>query len=132
MMNKEQTINKIMEEYAKYGIEKELAEQIYDLAIKMDVPQEAIYPGMRLNFNNALGIKDIGAAKESGKALAEHAISDVKKENPEATDKEIADGIEMVGIDALNQSMRGMSFPLLDEVEKAVKSAIENFVTDNK
>lgn len=131
-MNKEQVINKIIGEYEKYGIEKELAELVYDNAIKMNVPKEAIYPGMRLIFNNNLGINDESAAKESGRALVEHAIGEVKKENPEATDKGIVEGIEMIGVDALIQNVEAMSFPLLDEVDKAVKDAIENFVANNK
>ena len=48
MMNKEQTIDKIMEEYSEYGIEKWLAEQIYDLAIQNVVADELIYPGMKM------------------------------------------------------------------------------------
>lgn len=105
---------------------------VYDNAIKMDVPKEAIYPGMRLIFNNNLGIEDENAAKESGKALVKHAIHEVKNENPETTDKVIADGIETVGMDVLNQNLKAMSFPLSDEVDKAVKIAIENFVANNK
>lgn len=132
MMNKDQTIDKILDEYGRYGIEKELAELVYDNAIKMDVPKEAIYPGMRLIFNNNLGIEDENAAKESGKALVKHAIREVKNENPETTDKVIADGIETVGMDVLNQNLKAMSFPLSDEVDKAVKNAIENFVANNK
>lgn len=131
-MNKEQVINKIIGEYEKYGIEKELAELVYDNAIKMNVPKEAIYPGMRLIFNNNLWINDESAAKESGRALVEHAIGEVKKENPEATDKGIVEEIEMIGVDALIQNVEAMSFPLLDEVDKAVKNAIESFVANNK
>ena len=131
-MSKEQVINKIITEYEKYGIEKELIEQVYDNAIKMNVPKEAIYSGMRLIFNNNLGINDESAAKESGRALVKHAIGEVKKENPKATDKGIAEGIEIIGVDALIQNVEAISFPLMDEVDKAAKRAIENFIVTNK
>lgn len=36
-MNRKQTINKIMEEYSKFGIVRSMAEQVYDSAIQVGV-----------------------------------------------------------------------------------------------
>lgn len=89
-MNREQIIEKVMKEYAKYGIPKGIVEQIYDSAIEMDVPKETIYPGMKMILNNTLGLDNTDVVKEVGEGFTEHAINDTRKANPTVSDKVIA------------------------------------------
>lgn len=128
MMNKEQTINKIMEEYEKYGIQKELAEMIYDLAIQNGVADELIYPGMKLIFNNALAIDNKDVIEEVGEGFTQFSVNDTRKANPTATDKIIAKNME----EELAEGFDWKAFKLPEEIENAIKNAIEKFVESNK
>lgn len=128
MMNKEQTINKIMEEYEKYGIQKELAEMVYDLAIQVDVPQEMIYPGIKLIFNNVLGIDNKDVIEEVGEGFTQFSVNDTRKANPTATDKIIAKNME----EELAEGFDWKSFELPEEITDAIKSATEKFIESNK
>lgn len=128
MMNKEQTINKILEEYRKYGIQKGLAEMVYDLAIQVDVPQEMIYPGMKLIFNNALGIDNKDVIEEVGEGFTQFSVNDTRKANPTATDKIIAKNKE----EELAEGFDWKSFELPEEIADAIKNATEKFIESNK
>lgn len=128
MMNQEQTIDKIMEEYSGYGIEKWLAEQIYDLAIQNGVADELIYPGMKMIFNNALGIDNTDAIKEVGEGFTQFAVNNTRKSNPTVTDKVIAKNME----EELADGFDWKSLELPDDITDAIKNAAEKFVESNK
>ena len=130
-MNKRQIIEKIMEEYADYGLTRIEVEISYVLAILWRVPKESIYPGLRNILNNVYGIKDEQPQIEAGKALFTYAISEVKKENPEASNKDIAAGIEYVGIDTLNESLDDIDFSLLGKVKDSMIQSAKQFVYEN-
>ena len=130
-MSKKQIVEKIMDEYEKYGLSRIVVEIVYLMAILWRVPKESIYPGMRMNFNKAYGIEDDAPAIEAGKALFNSAIEDVKNENPEANDKDIADGIVYVGIDSLEESLEDIDFALLDKVKESMLQSTRNFVSEN-
>lgn len=128
MMNKEQTIDKIMEEYSEYGIEKWLAEQIYDLAIQNGVADELIYPGMKMIFNNALSIDNTDVINEVGEGFTQFAVNDTRKANPTVTDKVIAKNME----EELADGFDWKSLELPDDITDAIKNAAEKFVESNK
>ena len=130
-MNKKQIIEKIMEEYADYGLTRIEVEISYVLAILWRVPKESIYPGLRNILNNVYGIKDEQPQIEAGKALFAYAISEVKKENPEVSDKDIAAGIEYVGIDTLNETLDSIDFSLLGKVKESMIQSTKQFVEEN-
>lgn len=128
MMNKEQTINRIMEEYGKYGIEKGLAELVYDMGIQTGVSHELIYPGMKMMFNHALGIDNKETIKEVGEGFTEFAVNDTRKANPTVTDKVIAQNIE----EELADEFDWKALKMPEEIIDAVKTATEKFVANNK
>lgn len=128
MMNEEQTIDKIMEEYSEYGIEKWLAEQIYDLAIQNGVADELIYPGMKMIFNNALGIDNTDVIKEVGEGFTQYAVNDTRKSNPTATDKVIAKNMK----EELADGFDWKSLEMPNGIVNAIKDATEQFIKNNK
>ena len=130
-MSKKQIIEKIMEEYSQYGVSRIVVEIVYMMAILWQVPKESIYPGMRMNFNKVFGIEDDTPEIEAGKALFNSAIKDVKDENPQATDKDIADGIVYVGIDTLEESLEDIDFSLLDKVKESMLQTTTQYVHEN-
>lgn len=130
-MSKKQIIEKIMEEYSQYGVSRIVVEIVYMMAILWRVPKESIYPGMRMNFNKVFGIEDDTPEIEAGKALFNSAIKDVKDENPQATDKDIADGIVYVGIDTLEESLEDIDFSLLDKVKESMLQTTTQYVHEN-
>lgn len=130
-MSKKQIIEKIMEEYSQYGVSRIVVEIVYMMAILWRVPKESIYPGMRMNFNKVFGIEDDAPEIEAGKALFNSAIKDVKDENPQATDKDIADGIVYVGIDTLEESLEDIDFSLLDKVKESMLQTTTQYVHEN-
>ena len=86
MMNKTQTIEKIMKEYEGYGIQRGLAELLFDMAIQKEVPEETIYQGMRWIFNRALGIDCTEPIEKVGENFVEHAMNVSREDNPTVTD----------------------------------------------
>ena len=130
-MNKKQIVEKIIKEYSDYGLSRIEVELSYVLAILWRVPKESIYPGLRIIFNNVYGIKDDQPQIEAGKALFASGINDVRKENPEISDKEIAAGIEYVGIDTLNESLDNIDFSLLGKVKESMIQSTKQFVEEN-
>lgn len=92
-MNKKQVIEKNMEEYSKYGLNR----------IEID----------------------------AGRALFNSAISEVKAENPNANDKDIADGIEYIGIDTLKDSLEDINFALLGKVKESMLQSAKQYVDKN-
>lgn len=127
MMNREQTIKKIMEKYRTYGIEKELVGQIYDMAIQFGVAEELIYSGMKLIINNALGIDNSGIIKEVGEAFKDCAVNDTKKSNPTASDEVIAKNMK----EELEDSFDWKALELPVEITNAIKEASEKFIEKN-
>lgn len=130
-MNKKQIIEKIMEEYSKYGLSRIEVEISYLLAILWRVPKDSIYPGMRVIFNKVYGIKDEKSERDAGEALFNSAISEVKAENPTASDKDIADSIEHVGIDTLGASLDDINFELLGKVKECMIQSAKQYVEEN-
>ena len=55
IMCKKEIVEKILEEYKKFGLSRIEVEISYLLAILWRVPKESIYPGMRMIFNNLYG-----------------------------------------------------------------------------
>lgn len=131
-MNKKQIIEKIMEEYSQYGLSRIEVEISYLLAILWRVPKDSIYHGMRMTFNNVYGIKDEKTEIDAGKALFDSAIGEVKAENPKANDKDIADGIEYIGIDTLEDSLEDIDFALLGKVKEHMLQSAKKYVGKNK
>lgn len=121
-MNKKETINKIMEEYEKYGITKEMVEVVYDLAIQIDVPRELIYEGMRYQFNQAIGIEDESAINGVAKGFIEYAVNDDMVNNPtvskERIKKNIAKEVIHEGLDKIEDSIKDIK-----GVSKDIKDA---------
>lgn len=130
-MNKKKIIEKIMEEYSQYGLSRIEVEISYVLAILWRVPKDSIYHGMRTVFNKVYGIKDEKAEINAGKSLFDSAIGEVKAENPKANDKDIADGIEYIGIDALEDSLEDIDFALLGKVKESMLQRAKQYVGKN-
>ena len=101
------------------------------LAILWRVPKDSIYPGMRMIYNNVYGIKDDEPAIEAGNVLFASAISGVRAENPEASDSDIANGIEYVGIDTLEESLEDIDFSFLGKVKESMLQSTREFVREN-
>lgn len=130
-MTKKEIIERILAEYAKFGLSRIEVEICYLLAILGRVSKESIYPGMRLIFNNLYGIKDDEPAIEAGKALFASALDEVRAENPDASDSDIANGIEYVGIDTFEASLEEIDFGLLGKVKDAMLQSTKQFVKEN-
>lgn len=130
-MTKKEIIDRILEEYAQYGLSRIEVEIAYLLAILWRVAKDSIYPGMRMIYNNVYGIKDDAPAIEAGNALFVNALDEVRAENPDATDSDIANGIEYVGIDTLEASLEDIDFGLMDKVKEAMLQSTKQFVSEN-
>lgn len=129
MLDKKQTIEKILKEYSKYGIVnvKEMAEELYDSAIQAGVPHEVIYSGMKMIFNQAVGIDNKETVEEIGEGFKEYAVNDTRKANPTATDKNIAKNFK----EELEDSFNWKSLMASDEIITATKNATERFIKEN-
>ena len=128
MMNREQIIEKVMKEYAKYGIPKGIVEQIYDSAIEMDVPKETIYPGMKMILNNTLGLDNTDVVKEVGEGFTEHAINDTRKANPTVSYKVIAKNFK----EELEDNFDWKALETPDDITNAIKNSTEQFIKSNE
>lgn len=128
-MTKKQIIEKIMKEYSKYGIVniKEIAEKLYDSAVSANVPNEAIYSGMKMIFNQSLGIDNAKTVEEVGENFKEYVINNTRKSNPTATDKDIARNFN----EELEDDFDWKALEILDEIISATKDATEKFIKDN-
>ena len=126
-MNKKQIIEKILSEYSKYGIVNEMVEYVYNSAIRAGVPHEIIYPGMKMMFNQALGIDNAETVEDIGEGFKEYAVNDTKKSNPTATDKDVARNFK----EELEDDFDWESLMASDEIINATKSATEKFIKEN-
>lgn len=131
-MGKKEIVEKILKEYSQYGLGRIEVEISYLLAIIGRVPKDSIYPGMRMIFNQVYGIMGEHPAIEAGKALFSSAISEVKQENGMVTDKDIADSIDYIGIDTLEDSLEDIDFLLLDKVRQTMIKATKEYMIENK
>lgn len=131
-MRKKEIIEKILKEYSEYGLGRIEVEISYFMAIIGRVPPESIYPGMRMIFNHVYGIADEQPAIDAGKALFSSAICEVKHDNPMAADKEIANSIDYVGIDALEESLEDIDFSLLDKVKQTILEKMKEYMKVNQ
>ena len=130
-MSKKEIIERILEEYSKYGLCRIEVEIAYLLAVLWRVPKESIYSGMRIIFNNVYGIKDDKPQIDGGKALSASALNEVRKENPSASDSDIANSMEYVGIDTLEASLEDIDFTLLDKVKESMLQCTNQFAREN-
>ena len=128
MMDREQTINKIMEEYTKYGILKDIVERLYDSAIQMNVPKETIYPGMKMILNNILGLDNAEVVNEVGEGFTENVVNETRKANPTVTDKVIAKNFK----EELEDDFKWEDIPVFGELKNAIKQSTEQFIKDNE
>lgn len=130
MMSKEQIIEKIMQEYSKYGIVnvKEMAEELYDSAIQAGVPHEMIYPGIKMKFNQALGIDNKETVEEIGEGFKEYAVNDTRKANPTATDDVIAKNFK----EELEDDFDWTALEISDGIKNAIKNSTEKFIKSNE
>lgn len=131
-MSKKETISKIMDRYSKYGLSRIEVEISYFMAILWRVPKESIYPGLKMIFNNVFGIQDDAPAIETGAALFDSAIRETRNENPCASDKDIADSIETIGIDSIEDSLEDIDFSLLGKVKETMLNATKEFLKNNR
>ena len=131
-MSKKEIVEKILDEYSQYGLGRIEVEISYLMAIIGRVPKESIYPGMRLIFNQVYGIADEQPAIDAGKALFSSVICEVKNDNSMATDKEIANSMDYVGIDALEESLEDIDFSLLNKVKQTIIEKIKEYIKINK
>lgn len=131
-MNKKEIIEKILQEYSKYGLGRIEVEISYLMAIIGRVPKESIYHGMRMIFNRVYGIEDDEPKIDAGKGLFSGSISKVKKENPTVTDEDIAMSIDYVGIDALEESLEDVDFHLLDKVKETIIQNTKDYIRENQ
>lgn len=127
-MDREQTINKIMEEYTKYGILKDIVERLYDSAIQMNVPKETIYPGMKMILNNILGLDNAEVVNEVGEGFTENVVNETRKANPTVTDKVIAKNFK----EELEDDFKWEDIPVFGELKNAIKQSTEQFIKDNE
>ena len=127
-MNREMTINKVIEEYSKYEIKKEVAEQLYDSAIPFSVPKEIIYPGIKLMLNISLGLDNEGIIQELGQGLAEHYIEETRKINQSTTDKVLVDRFK----EDIEEMLTCNIFPVTPEMKIAIIDTVEKFIKENR
>ena len=127
-MSREITINKVVEEYSKYGIKREIAEQLYDSAIPFGVPKEIIYPGIKLIINGSLGLSNEGIAQEMGKGLAEYHIEETRKANKPTTDKVLVDRF----MEDVEEMLQCNVFPITPEMKAAIINTVVKFIKENK
>lgn len=127
-MNREMTINKVIEEYSKYGIKKEVAEQLYDSAIPFSVPKEIIYPGIKLMLNISLGLDNEGIIQELGQGLAEHYIEETRKVNQPTTDKVLVDRFK----EDIEEMLTCNIFPVTPEMKIAIIDTVGKFIKENR
>lgn len=130
-MSKKDIVENILMKYTKFGLSRIEVEISYLLDILWRVPKDSIYPGMQMIFNNLYGIKDEAPEIEAGKALFTSALNDVRAENPEATDSDIAKDMEYVGIDTLEASLEEIDFKFLGKVKDAMLQSTKQFVSEN-
>lgn len=130
-MNREETINKTIKEYGKYGLERSLATYIYDSAIEQGVAVELIYPGMKKIFNNAYHIKDDKNSEDIANAFMEFGVRDRKESNPGTSDdiikKAIAEEIVTDGTDKITELLSGA----FDNAKESFENVATKFVKDN-
>ena len=128
MMDREQTINKIMEEYSKFGVVRNMAEQVYDSAIQMNVPKETIYPGMKMILNNTLGLDNAKVVNEVGEKFTENAVNETKKANPTATDDVIAKNFK----EELEDDFDWNALKISEDIRNSIKNSTEKFIKSNE
>lgn len=131
MMNKKEIIEKIMKEYSQYGLSRIEVEISYVMAILWRVPKESIYPGMKMIYNKVYGIEDETPEIEAGKALFESTLREVREENPDVSDSDIANGVEYIGIDTMEESLNDLDFLLLSKVKESMLQSTREFVNKN-
>lgn len=130
MMNKKQIIEKIVEKYNKYRITniKEIAEELYNSAVQAGVPNEMIYAGMKMMFNQALGIDNTETIDELGEGVTENAVNETRKANPTVTNKGIAKNFK----EELEDNFDWSSLEISSDITNAIKKSTESFIKSNE
>ena len=132
-MKKKQIIEKIMEEYSKYGLSRMMVKIAYIMAILFRVPRESIYQGMRALFNKLYNIQDEVTFDEAGKALAVGIVESIKSEN-NCTNTDVARVISFEQIDSLSVDFKLPDVAKVENIkitEKA-KDYLRNFKSANQ
>ena len=132
-MNKKQIIEKIMEEYSKYGLSRMMVKNAYIMAILFRVPKESIYQGMRTLFNKLYNVQDEITFDEAGKALAIGLVESIKSEH-NCTNTDVARAISFEQIDSLSVDFKLPDVMVVENIkitEKA-KDYLKNFKSANQ
>lgn len=74
-------IKKVVEKYKGYGITESEVKLLINMAVSLEVPQEAIYPGIKMVLNNQYGINEPDLISDSMKALIADAMLTTMKNN---------------------------------------------------
>ena len=130
-MTRQETIEKVMQEFGKHGIERPAVAMAYDLAIHMNIPQDMIYSGMRMVVGNAVGVSIDEAAESCGKDFFESVTKDFLEENPDITEENLAEAMKLVGEEALNNAMEDTNFPAADIMKAAALVQAKEFMEEH-
>lgn len=125
---KEEIVNKVFEQYAKYGITKDKIESLYDSGIQVGVPEETIYPGIKLMFNCELGLDNQGIAEEIGEGFGKHYIKETRKANAPTSDKILVERFKEDVEDFLKEDV----LPMPSEMKMAIFETLEKFIEENQ
>lgn len=125
---KEEIVNKVFEQYAKYGITKDKIESLYDSGIQVGVPEETIYPGIKLMFNCELGLDNQGIAEEIGEGFGKHYIKETRKANAPTSDKILVERFKEDVEDFLKEDV----LPMPSEMKMAIFEMLEKFIEENQ
>ncbi len=128
-MNKKETVDKIMEEYVDFELNQQMVEDMYDGAIECNVPEEIIYPGMKYQLNEFLGVKDETVVNEVGQSFIDYSINDRKMNNEpcskEHIKKVIAEEIVEDGIDKISEECNSLQPDIKVAIKNSMKKHVE-------
>ena len=125
---KEEIVNKVFEQYAKYGITKDRIESMYDSGIQIGVAEEIIYPGIKLMFNCEFGLDNQGIAEEIGEGFGKHYVKETRKANAPTTDKKLVERF----IEEVEDFLKEDVLPMPSEMKVAIIETLEKFIEDNQ
>lgn len=130
-MRKKEIVDKVMQKFGEYGIERAAVEMAYDLAVHMDIPRDVIYSGMRMVVGNAVGVSIDDAAEACGKDFFQSVMKEFLEENPDVTEEYLADAMKMVGEEALNDAMEDVNFPAADVMKAVTIGQAKEFMEEH-
>lgn len=128
MMSREETIEKIMEQYGKHGISRDRVENIYDSGIQVGVAEEIIYSGIKLMLNCEFGLENTGITKEIGEGFGEYYVRATKEANSYATDKALTERFK----EDVDEFLELNILPLTSEMKTAIIGTLEKYIEENQ